>query len=177
MTIKAILCVSFAANFLFCHDQSLYLYNLCFQPFAQEPDFWWTNLSEHQFVHTDGYKRMSPGSGLNKRLTVLWGGRWPSVYTACSQCSWGGTCYSLTFTTWILALFWMVFLLLLIMQQYDHWSDARGTFNIFRMVEEKELVKSHRYYILKFSWSVYTHHINLEDFQLIWLTYAKMAFL
>ena len=74
MTIKAILFVSFAANFLFCQDQSLYLYNLCFQPFAQEPDFWWTNLSEHQFVYTDGYKRMSLGSGLNKRLKMLYGG-------------------------------------------------------------------------------------------------------
>lgn len=104
------------------------------------------------------------------------GGRRPPVCTTGFHCSWAGTRYSLTFTTEILALFWTSFLLLLKMQQYDHWSDARDTFNIFRMVEEKDVAKSHPYHILKFCCSVYSHHINLDDLQLIWLIYKKMAF-
>jgi len=48
---------------------------------------------------------------------------------------------------------------------------------MLRMVAEKEVVKSHPNHILKFSHSVYSHRINSEDFQLIGLTYAKMAFL
>lgn len=105
---------------------------------------------------------------------VCGGGGCPSRLPAPSAA--GVTSCSLTFTISMPVLFWMIFLLLLIMQRYDHWSNIRCTFNIFRMVEEKELVKSHPYHILKFSFSAYTHH-NSEDFQLIWLTYAKMAFL